>query len=225
MKRWVACLILLIATTTYAQDTPNTIAIGERVNVRSGPGIEYTVRGGAGSSGGVLTVTGKTDFDASRVCTGIWERDKVLWLRVDLEGIEGWVNFCAGDFEGNIDSLPVVDPMYPVLQIRDRRRRFVDQLGTAPDSPYVLARVRVVSIQLRESPSLSAEVIDNATLYSEIYVTGRSSDGIWVRVEYSNKIQACYIDPCTGHPISGWMPKFLLNYPVDWEDSVPIVDG
>ena len=229
MKKLLLLLfVFLIGVVNYAQDSQNTIRITMRVNIRSGPGEQYTVYGGVGYGRDGLTVTGKTDFDSSRVCTGIWERDQDMWVRVDFEGFEGWVNYCTGRFDGDIDSLPVVEPAFPMEPIFALRTRWRDQLGEEPNTPFIVSRIRAFSIHLRSEPNLSAEIIDHIQLFWDIYVTGVSADGRWVRVEYEAQPSSCILQqeyPCRMQRVSGWVAKFLLQYPVGWDEIVPVVES
>jgi hypothetical protein len=107
--------VFLLTFMINAQDVPTiTVRIDDLsdthlsgVNVRSVPhgriyGVLY--------DGNRLTVTGRSDFDISRQCTGDYFTDRDMWFRVDLQGIEGWVSRCAVQFSGDIASIPIVEP-------------------------------------------------------------------------------------------------------------------
>lgn len=211
MKKFAVVLFTLIAVLAVAipllaQDeaTPATAA-GSGVNVRSGPGTEYSLRGGF--TNGKLTITGRNEFDTNRVCRGVPQFDLDMWLRVDFNGVEGWVAFCAVDVEGNFSVLPVVSPSDPMLisDIDFANNPEELSLGEEPETPYVYGVTRA-RVNLREGGSLNAPVIEELRGGELIYVVGMSADGYWAQVKIDDK--------------SGWIARYLLSLPYEWEKTL-----
>lgn len=200
------------------------------VAVRSGPSVQYSHRASMWSWDR-LTVTGKSVFDGSQPCTDDLDYDNDLWLRVDVQGIEGWVNYCVVKVTGDLDGLPVAEPAFPEndewLELAEIPNgifftRIVDRLGTQPEQPFVIGLTRTRNyIQLREQPSLGTPILDHISS-DKVYVTGISANGVWVRVEYDAKLTSCLqvadsTDDCPYERISGWVAKYLLSFPPDWQ--------
>lgn len=193
-----------VATVAPGEATGVTVSIEEAINVRSGPGIEYTIRGVA--QDGTLDVTGRNDFDPARPCRN-FEADLDMWVRVDLFGIEGWMARCIVPIEGDLAVVPVVEPADPRL-IADvsRGTSEVTELGDAPVGiPYIVATTRERRINLRAAPSLEADVLGVVSVEG-LYVVGSNEDGSWAQVFTNGQF--------------GWMARFLLSLPRDWQDQV-----
>lgn len=193
-----------IVTVAPGDATGVTVTVDEAINVRSGPGTEYTIRGVA--KDGTLDITGRNDFDPARPCR-TFQGDLDMWVRVDLFGIEGWMARCIAQIDGDLSIVPVVEPADPRL-IADLNPSTgdVDELGDPPVGlPYVVGNTLERRINLRAEPSLEADVISVVSV-SGIYVVGSNADGSWAQV-YSN-----------GQ--FGWMARFLLSLPRDWQDIV-----
>lgn len=231
MKKLILLLIIsLTSISIYAQEDLAYFTVG--TNVRSGPSVEFGLRGGI-LAGGSLTVTGKTNFDSSRMCTGDLEQDKDMWLRVDFYGLEGWVSYCLTDYDGDLDTLIIVEatsPFYPtgldIAGIPPRglgRMRITDELGHVPVAPYLIAKSRATQfIHLRSTPSTSSEILDYVS-GDYLYVTGISDDRAWVQVEYDAKLTSCLLvntnDDCPYQRISGWIASYLLSMPKNWQTT------
>ncbi len=231
MKKLILLLLILLTSISiYAQENLAYFTIS--TNVRSGPSTEYGLRGGILGSGS-LTVTGKTNFDSSRICTGIDEQDKDMWLRVDFHGVEGWVQYCLTDYDGDVDNLPIVEPLstfiprgLEVARIPDGSfygMVVTDRLGKAPDSPYIHAKTRLTQfIHLRAMPTTNAEILDYISS-QYVYVIDISDDGVWVKVEYDAKLTSCLLvnkyDDCPYERISGWVALYLLSMPKNWQTT------
>lgn len=227
-------LLFVLGIVVYAQDTEPYVEVYQpAVNVRSGPSEQYLSRG-AMWSGDRLTVTGKSNFTGTQSCTDDSNYENDLWLRVDVQGIEGWVNYCVVKFAGNLDHLPIAVSAYPEVDewlnlatipldgiffstIRD-------ELGSVPDVPSVIGLTRTRNfIHLRQEPRLDANILDHIS-GEQVYVTDVSSDGVWVRVEYDAKLSSCLQEAqshtaCAYQRISGWVARYLLFLPTDWQDT------
>jgi len=226
----VGCLVFFLSVVSYAQTVQS---LPERAsNIRSGPSTEYSVRAGFWSPV-QLSVTGKSVLEGETACVEDDNYNNDLWLRVDIQGIEGWVNFCVVRFDGDLDTLPVVEPAYPELDEWINQATVPldgiffsvirDELGEAPDTPYVIASTRTQNfIHLRENPDLGANILDHLS-GEQVYVTGVSADGVWLQVEYDAKLSSCYadaesVDDCPLERVTGWVARYLLSLPQDWQD-------
>lgn len=223
----ILMLCLLIPVIIHAQDQQNYVIIEQPTNIRSGNSRYFAVRGVVNT--GLLTVTGKTDFDSTRICTGVWNSDLDMWLRVDLEGIEGWVKFCLVDFVGDIANLPIVEPISPLIR---RPTRYVyyglasayraDELGDEPSLINLVASTRYDHINLRSEPRIDSEIIEILTA-EKVYIIGRNLDSTWLYISYSG------ISPY-GHwwnglqTQTGWIASYLLTKPEGWQDIIPIIE-
>ncbi len=216
MKRFsVSSLILLIALlltavpAVFGQEAV-TITVNEgAVNVRTGDGVEYSTR--STFYGGELTVTGRNDFDAARVCRGN-ATDLDMWLRIEQYGVEGWVSRCAVVVSGDLASVAVVEPSAPVL-IRDlyndenKQPELVEEIGDAPEADHVIGTTRA-RVNFREAPGLTAPVIRSLAASQSVYVIGRNSSNTWVQVMIEGE--------------TGWIARYLVLMPQNWADTVAV---
>ena len=209
MKKFAIVLLTLVAVLAvavplFAQDeaAPAT-ADGSGVNIRSGPGTDYTLRGGL--IRGSLTITGRTDFDTDRICTGINERDLDMWLRVDFNGVEGWMALCAVNVDGDLSNIPVVTASNPMMieEIDYANNPSTLPLGDEPETfVYGVTRAR---LNMRDGAGLDHNVIRELPGNELVYVTGMNDEANWVSVEINGE--------------SGWIARYLLSLPRDWQDT------
>lgn len=203
----ISTVLTFIAVPAFAQDPGASVNTEPAVNVRTGPGTEYAVRGVLYGS---ATATGRNDFAADRVCLGR-DSDLNMWVRIDFKGLEGWVARCAVNFTGSVSSLPIASPSSPLL-VADMQPMTEDVLRTdddaaAPSSPYVIGYTRA-RLNIRTAPNLSAAVQDVAAPIEDFFVIGRTEDNRWVQVTYGEK--------------SGWVARFLMLLPTDWDRNIPV---
>lgn len=202
-----ALVIAAFALPAFAQEVSPSISTTVAVNVRSGPGTEYTIRGVLFDSAPAI---GRNDFAADRICLGR-DSDLNMWIRIDFKGLDGWVARCAVNFTGSIASLPVASPSNPLL-VANMEPMTENVLRTeinalAPDGAYVVGYTRA-RVNIRTAPSLSADVRDIAAPVEDFFVTGRTADNRWVEVTYGDK--------------SGWVARFLMLLPADWDRNIPV---
>ncbi len=209
MKKFAIVLLTLIVVMAvgvpmFAQDgaTPAT-AEGTGVNIRSGPGTDYSLRGGL--IRGSLTITGRNDFDTTRVCTSINARDLDMWLRVDYNGVEGWVALCAVDVDVELDTIPVVESSNPIMieDIDYSKTLSALRLGDEPET-FVFGVTRA-RLNLRDGAGLGSNIIEEIRGGELVYVTGMNADASWVKVEVGD--------------LSGWVARYLLSLPYQWQDT------
>jgi uncharacterized protein YraI len=86
-------LILLLPLAALASDV--TVYAGTTVNVRSGPGTDYSIIGRL-FDGESAEVNGRNSTDNS-------------WLRIDFDGSEGWVAASVVSVEGDPTTLEIVE--------------------------------------------------------------------------------------------------------------------
>lgn len=210
MKHLTKILILLIAILAIAipmlaQDEVSPTASATAVNVRSGDGTQYSMRGVL--TKGSLSITGRNNFDPNRVCTGIVETDLDMWLRVDLYHVEGWVARCAVNVTGDIAGLPVVSPSNSMLitQISFDDLPQEQPLGDASVEKFVYGVTRS-GVNMREGASIGANVIEMLRAGELVYVVATNDDQSWVKVEIDGK--------------SGWVARYLMSLPKDWQSKL-----
>lgn len=208
MKKFAVVLgiifaVLVVAVPMFAQDNVVPAITGTGVNVRSGAGTEYSLRGGL--IRGSLTITGRNDFDTDRICTGFLAQDLDMWLRVDYNGVEGWVALCTVDINTDLDAVPVVSASHPVLieDIDYSDAPSAMELGERPEK-FVFGTTRA-RVNMRTGASLDHEIITELRGGETLYVVDHNADASWVKVQVEGN--------------TGWVARYLLNLPKDWQDT------
>ncbi|MDX2160395.1 MAG: SH3 domain-containing protein [bacterium] len=135
------------------QGDVTVIAYG-RVNVRSGPAIEYES-------------TGTLDVNDRAVAVA---RSSTLndWLFIEHETIEGWVAFFTVQVEGDPNTLPV---------------RVPDSQGEMLVSPSQVLRARF-NIRLHTEPVRESETIRVIPFNSRVTLLARTDDAVWLYVDF-----------------------------------------
>ncbi len=137
------------------------------VNVRSGPGTEYTILGKV-RQGDALDVTGRL-ADGS-------------WLRVNFNGQEGWVLASLFDVTGDLTTAPeAVAGAGAVL------RSAASSTGSATALPGDVVGTTTGSVNLRSIPSTKGDVLVIIPFSTELTATGRVANNNWVRVTYNDQ--------------------------------------
>ncbi len=208
MKKFAVILLtiiagLAIAMPLFAQDELTPAATGTGVNVRSGPGTDYSLRGGL--IRGSLTITGRNTFDTGRICTGFFEQDLDMWLRVDYNGVEGWVARCTVDVNADLASVPVASASFPILieDINYAQNPSAVALGERPET-FVFGATRA-RVNMRIGAGLDNQIITELRGGETVYVTDHNEDASWVKVQVDGQ--------------TGWVARYLMNLPKDWEDT------
>lgn len=201
--------LLAVAIPAFAQDAVTISLADTAANIRTGDGLQYSTRGTY--YGGDLAVTGRNDFDASRVCRGD-DTDFDMWLRVDHFGVEGWIARCVVNVAGDLSTVTVVEPSSPVL-IRslydddNEQPALVDEIGDAPSTAYVFGFTRS-RVNFRDAPGLTANILKSLAASQSVYVIGRNADNTWVQVTLDGE--------------TGWIARYLVFMPINWETTVPV---
>jgi uncharacterized protein YraI len=203
----MAVIFAIFIPSVFAADNGVKASSEFPVNVRSGPGQEYTVRGVLYS--GTLNVTGRNDFETGRVCHGN-PADLDMWLRVEFKGVEGWISRCAMTIDGEVDGLSISSASTPVLV--DTLKPFelqtaVEDVDVEPAGAHVLGFTSA-RVNLRDSASLSGKVLSVLTSGEDVYVIGRTTDDNWVQITQDGQ--------------TGWIARYLMQLPHDWQKTVPM---
>ena len=175
-----ACLLFGVMAPTLAQTatptpepttpalTASTALFGTArllVNVRSGPGRQYTVLGKA-RTGDALDITGRLANNT--------------WLRVNFNGQEGWVSASFFDVSGDLTAAPEAEAGPNAVLRQTANQAVVTQLGT-------VVVVTNGNTNLRAAPAADAAVLVIIPFNIELTVTGRTANNNWVRVTYNDQ--------------------------------------
>ena len=128
-----------------------------RVNVRSGPGIDFGI-------------VGQLDVDdqAAAIARNSREND---WLLIRFGSTEGWVAYFTVNVQGDALTLPVLVP---------------DSSGQSLIPPSRLLRARF-NVRLHKTPDLGSNVVAIVPFNSEVTPIGRSADGNWLYIGFNDQ--------------------------------------
>lgn len=135
------------------------------VNVRSGPGRQYTVLGKA-RAGDALDITGRLANNT--------------WLRVNFNGQEGWVAASFFDVTGDLTTAAEAEAGPNAVLRQTANQVVVTQLGT-------VVVITNGNTNLRAAPSTDAAVLVIVPFNTELTVTGRTANNNWVRVTFNDQ--------------------------------------
>ena len=218
----IALVVILVvaAVPMMAQDTQTVTTVGGNIVVRSGPGLQYMGIGNLPEDGR-LTVTGRNDFDTTRRCVTPFEVTADMWLRVDLQGVEGWVARCAVIYNGQLSQLPVAEPINPIeTYVGDLNVLLEYVMGDAPDTTYVVGHTRYPRLYVHQNPSLTSDSV--LAQVGSMYVIGQSADGYWVQVQYDIETHAVPNPDAHTDTRTGWVARYLMLLPSGWETTLPM---
>lgn len=136
-----------------------------RVNVRSGPGTQYTVLGQARAAD-ALDITGRSENSQ--------------WLRVNFNGQEGWVSAALFTVTGDVATASVAEAGATAVL---RNPSGTTTTGATGDV-VVITRVNA---NLRATASVNADVIATIPFNTTLTVIGRSETNNWVQVKYNDQ--------------------------------------
>ncbi|MBZ0289638.1 MAG: SH3 domain-containing protein [Anaerolineae bacterium] len=136
-----------------------------RVNVRSGPGTQYTILGQV-RVGDALDITGRTANNQ--------------WLRVNFNGQEGWISAALFDVTGDVATAPEATAGPNAVLRQTSAQSNAAQAGNVT----VVTRVNA---NLRSLPSISGDVLATIPFGTQLTVTGRSNSNNWVQVSFENQ--------------------------------------
>ena len=130
-------------------------AIG-RVNVRSGPGIDYRI---------IDQLDMETE--AAIIARNNYNND---WLYIESDTLTGWVAYFTVNVHGNADDLPVLVP---------------DGITGELISPTALTQANF-NVRLHTRPAFAAPVTGTIPFSTELVPVGITPDGQWVYIIHGN---------------------------------------
>jgi uncharacterized protein YraI len=140
---------------TPTGDSVTMIAYG-RVNIRSGPGMEFNI-------------VGQFDVDETAQVTGRNNTDND-WLYIETDDLQGWVAYFTVTIQGNPDNLPLL---------------VVDGTGEGLASPEEVVAARF-NVRLRDEPGTEGQTLVIVPFTSNVMPLARTEDGLWVYVLYQD---------------------------------------
>jgi uncharacterized protein YraI len=135
------------------------------VNVRSGPGTEYTI-------------LGKLRPESSLDITG--RNDDSTWIRVNFNGQEGWVAASVSDVTGDLATATVAEAGATAVL----RAAAAPSAQTTVTSDVVATAL--FNVNLREAPTTNSARLVTIPFNSQLGLLSRSEDGNWVQVQFNN---------------------------------------
>jgi N-acetylmuramoyl-L-alanine amidase len=151
------------ATPALTASTDFNVAANFRLNVRSGPGVQYTILGQL-KAGDSADITGRSSGNS--------------WVRINFNGQEGWVSFGLVDVNGDIDTAPQAEAGATAVLRETANQAVTTQLGKV----VVVTRLNA---NLREGFSTDAKVLATIPFGTTLEVTARTEKNNWVRVTYN----------------------------------------
>jgi uncharacterized protein YraI len=140
--------------------TPLFATANFRVNVRSGPGTQYTILDQIRAND-ALDITGQ-------LADG-------TWLRVNFNGQEGWVMASLFKVTGDLTTAPEATAGSTAVLRVTANQQVMNDLRDI----IVITRVNA---NLRAAPSLDADVLQIVPFNMKFTVAGRTVDNKWVQV-------------------------------------------
>lgn len=169
-------------TTALTAGTDLFVSAPQAVNVRSGPGMLYTIVG-ALNTGDAADVTGRDSVDND-------------WLQIDFSGQEGWVAFFAVSVTGDPDEAPIAEP------------GDFAALNLTPGQIAAEARENVIGetrfpVSLRAEPGLRSERLVVIPASTRLTIEARSGNLYYLSVTYEGQ---------TGWVISAGIERISGDY-------------
>lgn len=137
-----------------------------KLNVRSGPGVAYTVIGQL-KAGDAVDITGR--------------RPDNRWIRINFNGQEGWISSGLVEITGDLDSAAEADAGASAVLRETPAEVNTDKLGTV----IVVTRLNA---NLRDGFSTDGKVLATIPFGTELTVTARTEKNNWVRVSYNGQV-------------------------------------
>lgn len=156
----ILALVVLVAPTAVALSAApaTTVTTNVVTRVRSGPGTNYP----------------QISLLPAQATVPVRGRDSAIsWVYVEYStGSLGWVAAWLVTPNGNIDSVPVVQP---------------GTTGSAPNSPGITTATTVAAVNLRPQPNTSQPPITVIPGGATIEIYGRNAAASWLSVAYQGK--------------------------------------
>lgn len=129
------------------------------VNVRTGPGLEYSSIG---------------DLDVGSTADVIGRSADDRWLQIDFNGDSGWVAFFVVTLTGAMDEIAVTEASGEA------------ETEALPDSVEVIMRYNV---NLHSDPLLESPVLDVVPYETTLQAQARSDpEGTWIQVTFAEQV-------------------------------------
>lgn len=153
-------------TETAVPETESaTVTILGDMNIRSGPGTNYDIIGGA-TAGDEFEITGKSPDGE--------------WWQIDFDGQSGWI-YAPYVTAANVEDVPVVgDAQAEGTAPEDS----VTEAPATPDEPIATA---AGDLNVRGGPGTEYDRIGGAYEGEEFAITGKSSDGEWWQIDFEGR--------------------------------------
>lgn len=143
------------------------------VNVRSGPGTEYTILGKL-RAGDAVDITGKLANSS--------------WLRVNFNGQEGWVLASLFNVTGDLTTAQeAVAGASAILRSNASGSTSSNNNSSTANQSGEVVGTTTGSVNLRSIPSTQGDVIVIIPFSTELTATGRTANNNWVQVTYNNQ--------------------------------------
>ena len=147
-----------------------------RVNVRTGPGLEYPTLG-VMVFGDSLDITGQNGGD---------------WLQVNYGGNLGWVFRNIVEVNGLLDNAPQVDLDEAALLNSEGIPETVEAGETLPQVSGPVTMMTRYNINLRNASTTDSDILGVIPVNVELSPVGRSNDRRWIIVQYEDKVGWVY---------------------------------
>jgi uncharacterized protein YraI len=140
-----------------------------RVNVRSGPGTQYTILGQV-RSGDAIDITGRSENSQ--------------WLRVNFNGQEGWVSAALFTVTGDVATASIAEAGATAV-LRNPTSSTSGSTTTGVSGDVVV--VTRVNANMRSAPAITADLIATIPFNTTLTVLGRNENNNWVQVNFNNQ--------------------------------------
>lgn len=182
------------------------------VNLRSGPGSDFEV---------LEIVAYQTPLSVlGRNASG-------TWLRVSVQGIDGWMSASYVDVRGSISALPVLDvndnlieagaeitddaaaPEGEASEASDAASSSSSSNVSVPSTGTTLRGVTDAIVNLRSGPGTNFDILDTVAYRTSLSILGRNQRGTWVLVSAQGQ--------------QGWLSSAYVSISGD-PDRLAVVD-
>jgi|GEM_PF-1113306 uncharacterized protein YgiM (DUF1202 family) len=162
-------------------NTGVVVTIEDNTNIRLGPSTNYPAIGSA-YAGDQFDVTGRTEWDARIICYGnnltdilTDETPEDVWLRINFNGFDAWVNYQVVSVSGNVCDLAAIDAN--------------DALADAdfPDTGSGVLVVTTSSVNLRASNYAQSDILAVIPYNTTLEAEARDNGGNRIRVTYDGQ--------------------------------------
>lgn len=176
-----------------AAETELYVSSYRRVNVRSGPGTEFSIVGvlAPGETADIIGTSGEDNE----------------WLEIDFNGEHGWVAYFVVNVSGDLSALEITGSSDDVFAASSIVAPSIALPAPTLDSNQVLLITRF-NTNLRAEPQFGSPVITVVPYETTLEAEARTADNSWLRVTYEGQ--------------TGWLIASLVNTGVSDVNSLPI---